>query len=179
MAGSLSPDTHPRHRRYRSSPDLEISPIPFSSDPLSSLASPILECFPPNGQSCLSPTPLVPLASAPNPDPFSCPEDPEPDPDAGNYCNEFSNASRSLDSSAQLDVPFASPRSKIPTLSSQIEVAPSRGSLDCKRLYSEVAAAPTGSTPCSSAHLQSKLAAAVLKVLPDPTSKDLRILKSG
>jgi hypothetical protein len=99
MAGSLSPDTHPRHRRFRSSLELEISPISSSSDPLSSLASPILECFPPNGQSCPSPSLLVPLASAPT-DPFSCPEDPEPDPAADNYCKEFSNASRPLDSSA-------------------------------------------------------------------------------
>jgi hypothetical protein len=76
-------------------------------------------------------------------------------------------------------VPFASPRSKIPALSPQIEVVPSGRSMDCRRLYSEVAAAPTGSTPCSSVHLHPKLAAAVPKVLPDPTSKDLRILKSG
>lgn len=195
---SLSPDTHPRHRRFRSSPEHLVGVFQAS------LASPTLETFPipvPRHNPPLS-------AQTPSPkSPFSTHPDP---PETIQISGIDSSTAASICLSPRLDSRFVTLRPQDPSKSSTLQDLPATAPLGALRLYSEVLAAPAPIPLAASSKSQQELSPPKIRSLagrlnfpaaqpcssvterlnpvnltdPDVGSqgaapKDLRILKSG
>lgn len=168
MSRSLSPDTHPRHRRHR--PPLSLSSSPFlssPSDPPASLASLTLELFPP-GQTT---SPVLPR-------PATAPWDVSSPGDSVQDLVEVSTGK-------VLDADLLNPGSGAAAAlaqSLQGHGSPKAGAQGFKRLYSKVLSAPLR-PPAASTSLLTSLQppSSPMKPTSSPAAavKDFKILKSG
>lgn len=196
---SLSSYTHPRHRRFRSSPEQ------LAGASIASLASPTLETFPiPDPLHSLPSTTLASCPSPKSPSP-TCPDL----PDSEQISSNESSPAAQICQSPRLDSRFVTLRTQDPSKSSLLSDLPAEVLPEASRLYSEVLATPAPLLPSSkSQHKQlplkirpladrlnfpaEQLGSSTMKQrfnlveVTDPAvvsqgaaTKDLRILKSG